>query len=63
MIEGHAEIEYKGYTTQFGYIDGLGEWVATCNAGFFEGETPEEVVEQAKKIIDEKERNNAIQGV
>lgn len=45
MIEGHAETEYKGYAIQFGYIDGLGEWVATCDAGFFEGEMSEEVIE------------------
>ena len=53
MIEGHAEVEYKGIRIQFGYMEGLGEWVAICDEGFFEGETPEDVVEQAKNAIDE----------
>ncbi len=56
MIEGHAEVEYKGIRIQFGYMEGLGEWVAICDEGFFEGETPEDVVEQAKNAIDENER-------
>lgn len=56
MIEGHAETVHKGYTIQFGYVEGLGEWVAICDEGFFEGETPEDVVVQAKNAIDESER-------
>ena len=31
MIEGHAETEYKGQIIQFGYVEGLGEWVALCD--------------------------------
>ena len=52
MVEGHAETEYKGQKIQFGYMEGLGEWVALCDEGFFEGSTPEEAVDQAKKAID-----------
>lgn len=55
MVEGHAETVHKGQIIQFGYVDGLGEWVAICDEGFFEGETPEDVVDQAKKAIDGKE--------
>ena len=55
MIEGHAETEYKGQIIQFGYLEGLGEWVALCDEGFFEGETPEDAVGEAKKAIDGKE--------
>ena len=34
MIEGHAETVHKGQIIQFGYVDGLGEWVAICDEGF-----------------------------
>lgn len=54
MIDGHAETKYKRQTIQFGYLEGLGEWVATCDEGFFEGDSPEDVVAQAKKAIDER---------
>ena len=31
MIDEHVETEYKGQTIQFGYLEGLGEWMALCD--------------------------------
>lgn len=55
MIKGYAETSYKGQSIRFCYMEGLGVWIAICDEGFFEGETPEEAVEDAKKAIDEME--------
>ncbi len=57
MTEGYLEVEYRQQKIQVGYVDGLGEWVATSDSGFFEGFSPEEVIEMAKRKIDEEERN------
>lgn len=56
MIQGYAETEYKGHRIRFGFVEGLGEWVALSDRGYYEGETPEEAVDKAKQAIDDKER-------
>ena len=42
----------------FGFMPDFNEWVSLCDEGIFEGETREDVVDQAKKAIDgiDKER-------
>ena len=54
MIKGYAETSYKGRSIRFGYMPDFGEWVSLCDEGIFEGETREDVVDQAKKAIDER---------
>ena len=59
MIEGYAETSYKGRSIRFGYMPDFGEWVSLCDEGIFEGETSEDVVDQAKKAIDERVEESA----
>ena len=54
MIEGYAETSYKGRSIRFGYMPDFNEWVSLCDEGIFEGSTREDVVDQAKKAVDER---------
>ena len=58
MIDGCTEIEYRGRKIRIGYMEGLGEWIATGDGIFIEGYSPEEVVELAKKEIDKARGDN-----
>lgn len=53
--EDMLKLSTRGQIIHFEYIDGFREeWVALSNDGFFEGDSPEDVVGQTKKAIDEK---------
>ncbi|MBQ6344250.1 MAG: hypothetical protein IJI41_14095 [Anaerolineaceae bacterium] len=59
MIKGYAETSYKGRSIRFGFMPDFNEWVSLCDEGIFEGSTREDVVDQAKKAIDDRVKEAA----